>query len=86
MVPKIKLSQVRTPIAFGKLLGPSTDSPSTEVILNKGVKMDFLCVDRSFPNSLLSTLYILYGLRIFFSYWLGGAEKKWIRGREWILN
>lgn len=46
--------------------------------------MAFLCVDRSFSNSLLSTLYILYGLRIFFFFSLAGWGREEVDKREGV--
>lgn len=49
-----------TPGALGKLLGSSTDLPSTEGSLNRGPRRDPLLVDRSLSSSPLSNLQIFF--------------------------
>lgn len=63
----MSLTQVRTPIAFVKLRGPTTDFPSTELILNKGHKMAYVWTG-AFLTNLKSTLLYLIRPKDFFSF------------------
>lgn len=70
---------VITPGACGKFLGSSVDFPSIEVYLKRGLKMTFLCANRSLSRASLSILQILSPLgNGFFPFW--GLVAGWVGG------